>query len=134
VPIAEGVNEMPVEVPIAIRQADLGGPQSDIDLTAEDLELFDSDGEIRVKVLVDGEPIEPGKSGDSVVFKAPLDPDDNMVTVVVTTKENKILTVLQYDKKGKPIADSTEGDEAELKGLAEAIRKARSKSDVNKHH
>jgi hypothetical protein len=122
---------MSVEVPIAIRQADLGRPQSDIELTAQDLELFDGEGEIRVNVLVDGELIKPTKSGDSIVFKAPLDPDDDMVTVVVTTRENKILNVLQYDEEGRPIADGAAEDEKELvKGL-EAIRKARDMSDVN---
>lgn len=125
---------MPVEVPIAIRQVDLGRPQSDIDLTAQDLALFDGEGEIRVNVLVDGELIEPTRSGDSIVFKAPLDPDDDMVTVVVTTKENKILNVLQYDEEGEPIDDGDAGDEEELmKGFEQVIRKARSKSDVNKH-
>jgi hypothetical protein len=122
---------MSVEVPIAIRQADLGRPQSDIELTAQDLELFDGEGEIRVNVLVDGELIKPTKSGDSIVFKAPLDPDDDMVTVVVTTRENKILNVLQYDEEGRSIADGAAEDEKELvKGL-EAIRKARDMSDVN---
>jgi hypothetical protein len=122
---------MSVEVPIAIRQADLGRPQSDIELTAQDLELFDGEGEIRVNVLVDGELIKPTKSGDSIVFKAPLDPDDDMVTVVVTTRENKILNVLQYDEEGRPIADGAAEDEKELMKGLEAIRKARDMSDVN---
>jgi hypothetical protein len=125
------VDEMPAEVPITIRQADLGPPQPDIALTKQDLELFDSKGGIRVKVLVDGELITPTKSGDSIVFEAPLDLDDDMVTVVVTTKENKILNVLRYDEEGKPIADPAADDEEE--GL-EVVSKARSKSDVNKHH
>jgi hypothetical protein len=126
---------MPVEVPIAIRQADLGPPQPETGLSTHDLELLDNKGRIRLNVLVDGELVEPRKDHDSIVFSAPLTEDDGVVTVVVTTKEGKILNVLQYDGTGAPIIDSAAGDEIELmKGFGDVIGKGREISDVTRNH
>jgi hypothetical protein len=115
---------MAEEISIRIRQAHLGPAQPEIGLTAEDLKLFDGRGKIRVNVFVDGEPVELEKDNDSIVVKASLSPDDDKFTVVVTTKEDKILDVLQYDEEGEPIVDDpTHDGTAVIRGIGEAAQK-----------
>jgi hypothetical protein len=117
---------MAEEIPITITKADLGRVEPEIGLTANDLKLFDDEGKIRVSVVVDGELVEPKKDNDSIVFKASLSPNSDKLTVVVTTKDGKILNVLLYDQKGHPVDDDTTGDGAAvIKGIGEAAQEIR---------
>jgi hypothetical protein len=117
---------MAEEIPVTITQADLGPVEPEIGLIANDLKLFDDEGKIRVNVVVDGEPVEPEKDNDSIVFKASLSPNSDKLTVVVTTKDGKILNVLLYDQKGQPVDDDPTGDgTAVIKGIGEAAQEIR---------
>jgi hypothetical protein len=115
------------EITITIRQVDLGPEEPEIGLTPEDLKLFDSEGKIRVNVVVDGELVKPAKkTKDSITLKAKPSPDGGTLTISVTTEDGKILNVLQYDGKGEPIDDDPADDEtAVIRGIGEAAKEIR---------
>jgi hypothetical protein len=105
--LVRGVDRMTREVEIVINQADLDDSDPEFGLNEDDLKLFDSEGKIRVKVFIDHEPTEPEKkTPDSIFIKRQVNTGNS--TVIVTTRDGKMLKVLRYkgNKKVK-IADLT---------------------------
>jgi hypothetical protein len=113
------------EITITIDKNDLGPPESEFGITDNDLKLFDSkEAASLVKVFVDGELVDPTTVTDqSITVKWPPSADGMPSTVVVTTKRDKILNVLQYEGNKKIVVKDPPDDESTLKDIAEAIKK-----------
>jgi hypothetical protein len=118
------------EITITIDKNDLGPPESEFGITDDDLKLFDSkeDASLEdaslVKVFVDGELVDPTTvTEQSITVKLPASADGMPSTVVVTTKRDKILNVLQYDGNKKIVVKDPPDDETTLKDIAKAIKK-----------
>jgi hypothetical protein len=118
---------MAQEVEIIINQADLDDPDSEFGLNEDELKLFDDKGNIKVNVFIDDEPAEPKKKTDeSIAVKRKSNRANS--TVIVTTNDGKVLSVLRYKgnkkvKTDEPIDNSATLTDiaAELKRIADAI-------------
>jgi hypothetical protein len=92
---------MAEEITITIHKDDLGPAKREFD---DDLKLVDGKGTARVKVFINNKLADAKATEESLVVKAPprpvkvsLRPQEDMLTVVVTTKEEKIIKVIKYE-------------------------------------
>lgn len=86
---------------ITIRKDDLGPAKREFD---DDLELVDGKGTARVKVFINNKLADAKATKESIIVKAPPRPvkasprpQEDMLTIVVTTKEEKIIKVIKYE-------------------------------------
>ena len=94
---------MAKEITITIDKGDLGPADDEFGIGDNDLNLFDATANVSlVKVFVDGHLVDPTTVTEkSITLKLPVTPDSQSSTVVVTTKNEKILNVLKYDEGKK---------------------------------
>jgi hypothetical protein len=121
---------MAKDIEITIHQADLGDAESEFGLTDDDLKLFDGKGKIRVDVFVDGELTDLVEAPDkSIIATAPLKRERDMLTVVVTTRQGNMISLLQYDAKkkqfrkpvGESAVDESKEDQPTLVNVIETL-------------
>jgi len=113
------------EITVTIDKNDLGPPEPEVGITDDDLKLFDSKEHASlVKVFVDGELVYPTTvTEQSITVKWPPSAGGMPSTVVVTTKRDKVLNVLQYEGNKKTVVKDPPDDESTLKDIADAIKK-----------
>jgi len=93
---------MTEEVTFAIDRDVLGPPDRVVGVDNGDVELFDADGDIRIKVFINGESVGLVKTSEtSITVKARSVSFDDKLNVVVTTQREKLINVLNYDRQEK---------------------------------
>jgi hypothetical protein len=93
---------MTEEVTFAINRDVLGPPDRVFGIDDGDVELFDENGEIRIKIFINGESADLAKTSETTITaKARPVLFDDKLNVVVTTKSKKLINVLNYDRQEK---------------------------------
>jgi hypothetical protein len=110
---------------ITIDKADLGSAQPEFGIYDDDLKLFDTkENAILVKIFVDGDLVHPTTATeDAITLKLPPGAYGEPSTVVVTTKRDKILNVLQYEGAKKIEVRDPPDEEGTLSDIAKAIKR-----------
>ncbi|MGO9421484.1 hypothetical protein [Roseiarcus sp.] len=84
------------DLTIVIRDSDLGAASAEFGLTKDDLKLVDNK-EARVEIYVDGVAVKPEVAEQDIRLTLKNVSNDELLTVVVTTLQGKLIRVLNYD-------------------------------------
>ena len=127
---------MAEEITITIHKDDLGPAEREFGSSKDDLELVDDKGTARVKVFIDNKLADAKATKESVIVKAPPRPvkasprpQEDMLTVVVTTNQDKIIKVLKYEfdpkekKFRKPTGEPQDSGSALIKAIGDAAQR-----------
>jgi hypothetical protein len=111
------------EVEIIVHQADLSEAKSESGSAKSDLQLFNSKGEIQVDVYVNGEPVTPAEKAGSIAFKRPSSSPGSRSTVVVSARDGKTLSALEYEGNRKIVPTDPADNGSALRDIAADIKR-----------
>ena len=119
---------MAVEIKITVHQADLGHTNPEFGIYKDDLTLYDDEGAIRIKVFVDGQAADLTEETEkSIIATVRPHGNKNRLPVVVTTRHEKIINVLEYDLTQKKLRKPGGQPKDDEQNLVKAIEKAADK-------
>jgi hypothetical protein len=119
---------MAIEIKITVHQADLGHANPEFGIYKDDLTLYDGEGAISIKVFVDGQVADLTEETEkSIIATVRPNGDKNLLPVVVTTRYEKIINVLEYDLKQKKLRKHGGQPKDDEQTLVKVIEKAADK-------